>query len=310
MLTVGHGVDDDGDKTVTINTISNDDEVSNIKEATDANGDSIEETNNCLISIQKNKKAIEIWLYSTSTNGTSYAGIGNELLLTSIETDDFEFSDLKCFIKVEGVGSAGEGQVKPIFKNISMTMNPFECLDQSTRTRDVTSYGLTGSTNFGHRTPFYQVDTMTYANANITFASEEIANFYGCDKIVKNQSNKLNLVDGMKFPVRWVGNRITPVRQNLVNYIVVIDTVNLKSYDYDSNKESRQNILKTIYPDGSVDGTHIIKHHANEIIYIAMDNGYEMNLKNIRCRVLSTDYKPISIITHAELTLLIKEPID
>ena len=88
--------------------------------------------------------------------------------------------------------------------------------------------------------------------------------------------------------------------------MVVLDSINLTAYDYSGEKESRQNILKNIYPDEKQDG--VVRHMANEIVYVGVENAYDMNLKNIRARILHSDYSPVKILTPAEMTLYVRDP--
>lgn len=146
-----------------------------------------------------------------------------------------------------------------------------------------------------------------YDTASLTFQDETVAKYFGFDKVKNGNSAAIaNQIDGKEYPTRILADNKNIALTLNINYMVVLDSINLTSYDYSPGKESRQNILKNIYPEDKQDG--VVRHMANEIVYVGVDNAYDINLKNIRARILHADYSPVKIITPAEMTLYVKGP--
>jgi len=103
------------------------------------------------------------------------------------------------------------------------------------------------------------------------------------------------------------------------NYIVVLDSHQLKSYDaseYDysitpnamnntTTKRGRQKSILATIPVNNSNG--VIEHEPNELIYIDMDNKFDIELKNLRLRVLNKQFGEIRTTGTSIMTLLIKD---
>lgn len=103
------------------------------------------------------------------------------------------------------------------------------------------------------------------------------------------------------------------------NYIVMLDNIPLKSYDaseYDygvspntlNNKTTKRGRQKSILATIPVnDSTGIVEYQPNELIYIDLDNRFDLELKNLRLRVLNKQFGEIRTTGTSIMTLLLKD---
>ena len=103
------------------------------------------------------------------------------------------------------------------------------------------------------------------------------------------------------------------------NYIVVLDSQPLKSYDaseYDysispnamnntKTKRGRQKSILATIPANNTSG--IVEYEPNELVYIDLDNRFDMEMKNIRLRVLNKQFGEIRTTGTSIMTLLLKD---
>lgn len=106
------------------------------------------------------------------------------------------------------------------------------------------------------------------------------------------------------------------------NYVVIIDSAKVKSFDastsvngqqfpnssnqpFDKRKGKRMNILATIPENDNASG--IVEFQASEVLYIDMDNKEPLNLRNVNIRVLTKDLQKVETQGLSVLTLLIKD---
>ena len=108
---------------------------------------------------------------------------------------------------------------------------------------------------------------------------------------------------------------------NSDNYVVILDSNPLMSYDASQSNYSGQsivsaqnnkqpkrgrrlNILATIAVN---DNSGYLEYRANELVYIDLDNKYPQIIKNLVLRVLNKNLEPIQTNGSAVMTLLIKD---
>lgn len=134
------------------------------------------------------------------------------------------------------------------------------------------------------------------------------------------------------LPTTELSNGVTPFGQfNLVpdgsiqitnsdNYIVVLDSIPLVSFDASEfdygvnansnlhnnrNKRGRQKSILATIPANNDNG--IVEYQPNELVYIDLDNRFDLELKNIRLRVLNKQFGEIKTNGTSIMTLLIKD---
>lgn len=91
-------------------------------------------------------------------------------------------------------------------------------------------------------------------------------------------------------------------------FLVLLDNIQLKSYDdFDRNgygKGGRKNILSVI-PQS--DNNETVIYEPNSFIFVDLDNTNDINIRNIKARILKNDYSSITTSGLSTLTLLIKD---
>lgn len=134
------------------------------------------------------------------------------------------------------------------------------------------------------------------------------------------------------LPTTELSNGVSPFGQfNLVpdgsiqitnsdNYIVVLDSIPLVSFDASEfdygvnansnlhnnrNKRGRQKSILATIPANNDNG--IVEYQPNELVYIDLDNRFDLELKNIRLRVLNKQFGEIKTNGTSIMTLLIKD---
>ena len=136
----------------------------------------------------------------------------------------------------------------------------------------------------------------------------DLAKTYGYSSLINpNDATRVNLIDGKDFQFRVTSDVVPRIMEQNPTFMIVLDNINLESYDYGEAKESRQNILKMLYVAGELD-SGVVNHMALDVLFIKTHNAYDVNLKNLRARILHSDYTPVDILSPAEITLYICEP--
>tara|TARA_R110002153_G_scaffold185499_1_gene338602 strand:+ start:15550 stop:17187 length:1638 start_codon:yes stop_codon:yes gene_type:complete len=91
-------------------------------------------------------------------------------------------------------------------------------------------------------------------------------------------------------------------------FIIIMDSIKLKSYDdYDiegTRKGSRRDILSVVPYRG---GSGNIIYEPNTLLFLDIDNYEKMYLREIRARILKTDYSPIISNGLTSMVLIIKD---
>ena len=97
-------------------------------------------------------------------------------------------------------------------------------------------------------------------------------------------------------------------------YMIEAQSLLLDSYDSQAVEKTnnsignRKNILDTI---PIVDkGIGVIAYEPNEVNFINIKNSENVNLRNLRMRIVKHDFSEVEIHGNAHITLLIKEPLD
>ena len=118
--------------------------------------------------------------------------------------------------------------------------------------------------------------------------------------------------------VQWTGDRATDARALSDNFMVVVDDLNLDSYDasrsiYNKNviitntaapnMGRRKNILMTIPVNNNT--TDTVEFDTNTPIYIDLLNDQPRNLRNIDLRILNKRFNPVDTVGESVMTILI-----
>ena len=94
------------------------------------------------------------------------------------------------------------------------------------------------------------------------------------------------------------------------NYI--IELLNIPLTSYDSLKAGRKNILEVIpASETHIDNdTGLVQYQPNERVYIDVGNSLPLLLRNIRARIVNTDYSTIDLVGLASINVIIRNLVD
>ena len=138
-------------------------------------------------------------------------------------------------------------------------------------------------------------------------------------KVLKKYFNALDteLTDRIKSFLRnetnnnfsWISENAIILYDNSENYIVELVNIDLQSYDGLKGVEQRKNILMNIVnsrernqPDVAFVSTFPV--------WLNIDNAFESFIRNIKARIVHSDYRQVKAQGEANITLLIKDEFD
>jgi len=136
--------------------------------------------------------------------------------------------------------------------------------------------------NAGLDAPPRQPTNFPVTKNKITFQSAELANFLGYGDNVVPAFGTLD-----KAEPNFVGENIFSVGLSINGFIIQL--LNVKVESYDSLKKQRENILAVI---PSTDGSGDLNYSPPFMIPIDLNNEKPMSLRNIKARIVRTDYSP------------------
>ncbi len=86
----------------------------------------------------------------------------------------------------------------------------------------------------------------------------------------------------------------------------IVEMTNLKINSYDGLKQQRKSILNLIQ-NGRDSTKSDFTYQTNTPIFLDLDNAYPLQVRNIDCRIVNSDYEDVEIVGEANLTILLKE---
>ncbi len=86
----------------------------------------------------------------------------------------------------------------------------------------------------------------------------------------------------------------------------IVEMTNLKINSYDGLKEQRKSILNLIQ-NGRDSTKSDFTYQTNTPIFLDLDNAFPLQVRNIDCRIVNSDYQDVEIVGEANLTILFKE---
>ena len=132
---------------------------------------------------------------------------------------------------------------------------------------------------------------------NITF-SVALADFFGFD----SASNSVQGVEAL-----FTGNRQFEQIAGADNYI--IEMLNIQINTYDSLTRGRKNVLAFVPTSETIvdDETGIVQYEPKERLYLPLANEYSQTLRNIRARIVASDYSSIATEGISSLNILLRD---
>ena len=86
----------------------------------------------------------------------------------------------------------------------------------------------------------------------------------------------------------------------------IIELMNLKVMSYDGLLQQRKNILQVVQNGRDSTQPDFI-YQTNTPIFLDLDNAFPIQLRNIECRIVNSDYENVDIQGEANLTILFKD---
>lgn len=148
--------------------------------------------------------------------------------------------------------------------------------------------------------PSRQVNPNTGSPTFLDFKDSSLSGYLGFVNIRQPVSSSIMLPN-----LLFIADNTFNSADQTSNYIVILDSLNLDSYDDYSPDDSggqRKSILATIPNTGNS-----LAYEPNNINYIDISNSSDISLRNFRSRVLRSDYGPLRSVGLLSMTLLIKE---
>jgi hypothetical protein len=139
-------------------------------------------------------------------------------------------------------------------------------------------------------------DPVSSSDSNfLQFQSTTLANYLGFNN---SRIPREGVVDASTYS--YVADRKFTGKINADNFLIEMMNITLDSYDGFVNQ--RKNILSVVPQNDSND---LIIYEPNTQNFIDLNNKDEINLRNIKCRFLNTDYTPFNMIGLASITILV-----
>ena len=139
-------------------------------------------------------------------------------------------------------------------------------------------------------------DPVSNADSNfLQFQSITLANYLGYNN---NSIPRSGVISASTYS--YVADRKFTGKINADNFLIDMMNISLDSYDGFVNQ--RKNILAVVPQSDSND---LIIYEPNTQNFIDLNNKTELNLRNIKCRFLNTDYTPFNMIGLASITILV-----
>jgi len=243
-------------------------------------------TENDVLEIQLNEGSLRLVVHSNDSGGSSS--------LLHAEDYDFGTADSRdSFLMVMGIYGA---QATTKIDFCSGNVDPYDSknvLLGDTLETELYTVGVV---------PTPQQRTASSIN-NLIFNSLNMANFFGFSAVEQNPTDER--VSNADF----IGNKDFSLMLATNTYLV--ELLNLPVDSYHSKAKGRKNILSSIpITENIINSTGQIQYEPNTLFYVALNNKFPINLRNIKARVISNDFSEIETEGLAELSLLIRSHTD
>lgn len=224
------------------------------------------DANNDNLEIQINGGNIVIGIYQST-----------ETTFTEFETVPYDQNDdLYPFICFHS------GSDYTVVHNIQFTPSPYIISDK----HDLTQLTLSID-------PPQPNDPITNSQATLDFDSVDLSNFLGYDESQQGPYlfNVYNFIAQNRFASADIPD----------NFIVELLNLNVNSFD--GLVEQRKNILYSLCKSDDDGSLH---YETPNLLWIDLLNTYELRLRNIRARIVKSDYTPIPILNEGYMTIVIE----
>tara|TARA_R100000951_G_scaffold112018_1_gene111782 strand:+ start:5437 stop:6954 length:1518 start_codon:yes stop_codon:yes gene_type:complete len=104
----------------------------------------------------------------------------------------------------------------------------------------------------------------------------------------------------------WKSQNSILLYDNSENYLVELVNIDLQSYDGLSSIEGKKNLLMNIVNSRDRDQQDV-SFVSTFPVWLSLDNAYETFIRNIKARIVHSDYREVKATGEANITLLIKD---
>jgi len=136
------------------------------------------------------------------------------------------------------------------------------------------------------------------ATFTLTLPDDNIRQFLGFDKLI--------LIDGPSSIFKFNSENPVSDFDEAENYLVLLDSLNLDSYDYSAGKSKRRNLLQLI-PNIRNKGQKDVLYFTDHPIMIDLKNASKISLNNIIMRVLDSNEAKVNISGFSECVLIVDD---
>jgi len=216
----------------------------------------------------------------------SGAGNATTLLVADIELRGLaKGNDIPYFFTVHLLGANADIKLD----NVGSCANQYLTTNTNNRTNE-TSDTLVG---VPINLPGTRARSSTYS---VTMPST-VADFFGFDSATVTEKS---------LSVELTGNRNFQQSVNSDNYIV--EMLNMPINTYDSIARGRKNILSYVpVNETQIDSeTGVVQYTAPYPLFLPLSNQYEMTLRNIKARIVTTDFNTVTSEGTASINILLR----
>ena len=145
----------------------------------------------------------------------------------------------------------------------------------------------------------HTIQSLPPTKFNVIFQSLETAKFLG---FTRNTLNEFPVDENELF---FIGEKIIPNPNNTLTHLIELLDFPLKSYDSTGLNGTRRNILASIPVLPDLQG--VLQYEPSEKYYIRIDNTQKMSFRNIRARIVDSNFNGIETIGDTFINILVRK---
>ena len=227
-------------------------------------------------------------------------------VLASFEDEKFAQMDFYPSLAFHGASVSNPpsnftDQLKVGLTKVRATISPFDrTSDENTQDNDVSNMTV------GVPPPIHNGDTVS--ENFINFGSVEVAQFFGFDNRRQPSSTSFFLYNGSLLSDTgniFVSQEKAQLLLAQDSYLVLLDSIQLKSFDGFNREQQRKSILSVI-PSVNIGNQEQIIYMKENPIMLEVDNKNPLSLRTIKARITDEEYNPINSKGLAVMVLLVE----
>ena len=134
----------------------------------------------------------------------------------------------------------------------------------------------------------------------LRFQTLEIANYFGFENVAQN-------IDNVKTQTGlFTGENL--MSSNIGTNTYLVELLNIPLNSYHSLEKGRKSILCSIpISEKIINNSGQIQYQPPTMFFISLNNKFDLNLRNIRARIINNDFSPVSTEGISEISIIIRE---